>query len=114
MNIDDLPHRLQAALTRHLGPPGTIHNLQQLTGGANRTTISFDADVGTERRELIIQLGAAVIDPLAGVTPEVSTVDQARLMIAAQRAGVPAPRIVRVSNRMTVWGKAMSPSAWQG
>jgi aminoglycoside phosphotransferase (APT) family kinase protein len=96
MNIDDLAHRLQAALTRHLGPPGTIHNLQQLTGGANRTTISFDADVGTELHEFIIQLGAAVIDPLAGVTPEVSTVDQARLMIAAQRAGVPAPRIVAI------------------
>jgi aminoglycoside phosphotransferase (APT) family kinase protein len=95
-NTDDLERRLQAPITRHLGPPGTIHNLQLLTGGANRTTISCDADVGAERRELIIQLGTAVIDPLAGVTPEVSTVDQARLMIAAQRAGVPAPRIVAI------------------
>ncbi|HJU10748.1 MAG TPA: phosphotransferase family protein [Candidatus Binataceae bacterium] len=93
---DDLSDRLQAALRRHIGEPGTIHNLQRLTGGANRTTMSFDADVQGRRIELIIQLGAEVSDPVAGVTPEVTTADQARLMMAAQRRGAPAPKIMAI------------------
>jgi aminoglycoside phosphotransferase (APT) family kinase protein len=93
---DNFQNRLQAAVLRHIGAPGTIHNLQRLTGGANRTTISFDADVKGQQLALVIQLGAEVTDPVAGVTPEVTTADQARLMIAAQRAGTPAPKVLTI------------------
>jgi aminoglycoside phosphotransferase (APT) family kinase protein len=96
MTSDELVNRLQAVLVRHIGEPGTIHNLQRLTGGANRTTISFDADVRGQFLELVVQLGTDVRDPVAGVTPEVNTADQARLMIAAQRAGAPAPTVLAI------------------
>jgi aminoglycoside phosphotransferase (APT) family kinase protein len=96
MTSDELVNRLQAVLVRHIGEPGTIHNLQRLTGGANRTTISFDADVRGQLLELVVQLGTEVRDPVAGVTPEVNTADQARLMIAAQRAGAPAPKVLAI------------------
>src|SRR6516165_10288066 len=96
MTNDEFLNRLQAAVVRHIGEPGTILNLQRLTGGANRTTISFDTDIGGQRLELFIQLGAEVTDPVAGVTPEVGTADQARLMIAAQRCGAPAPKVLAI------------------
>jgi aminoglycoside phosphotransferase (APT) family kinase protein len=96
MTSDELLNRLQVVLVRHIGGPGTTHNLQRLTGGANRTTISFDADVRGQLLELVVQLSAEVRDPVAGVTPEVNTADQARLMIAAQRAGAPAPKVLAI------------------
>jgi aminoglycoside phosphotransferase (APT) family kinase protein len=96
MASDELVNRLQAVLVRHLGEPGTVHNFQRLTGGANRTTLSFDAEVRGQFLALIVQLGAEVSDPVAGVTPEVNTADQARLMIAAQRAGAPAPKVLAI------------------
>ena len=96
MDSNDLSERLQAAVVRHIGEPGTILNLQRLTGGANRTTISFDTDIAGHLLELVVQLGAEVTDPVAGVTPEVGTADQARLMIAAQRARAPAPKVLAI------------------
>lgn len=97
MNSDsDFAARLQSALVRHLGGPGTLHNLQRLTGGANRTTVSFDADVDGGRRELIIQIGTLTDDPCAGIVPEITTEQQAHLMIAARRAGVPAPHVLMI------------------
>ena len=96
MDHDDLSNRLQAAVIRHIGAPGTIHNLQRLTGGANRTTISFDAEVRGRPLELVIQLAASVTDPVAGATPEVGASDQARLMIAAERAGALAPKVLAI------------------
>ena len=96
MSDVDLRSRLQAAVVHHIGEPGTVSNLQRLTGGANRTTLSFDAEAAGQRRELIIQFGTEVTDPVAGITPEVNTADQARLMIAAQRAGASAPRVLAI------------------
>ncbi|MBV8773378.1 MAG: phosphotransferase family protein [Deltaproteobacteria bacterium] len=96
MTTNEFFNRLQAAVARHIGEPGTIHNLERMTGGANRTTMSFDADVEGERLELVMQLSAQVTDPVAGVTPEVGTANQARLMIAAQRAGAPAPKVLAI------------------
>lgn len=95
-NDGDLSARLQAAAARHLGAPAALHNLQRLTGGANRTTISFDAEIGGARRELIVQLGTLTEDPCAGIVPEVTTGQQAHLMIAARRAGVPAPNVLAI------------------
>ncbi len=92
----DFSLRLEAALTRHLGRPAAVRDLQRLTGGANRTTVSFDADVEGERRRLIVQLGTLMTDPCAGIVPEVTTEQQAHVMIAARRVGVPAPQVVAI------------------
>ena len=59
MSSEDFAAQLQAAVARHIGAPGTIHDLQRLTGGANKTTWSFDADVAGERAQFILQLASA-------------------------------------------------------
>jgi aminoglycoside phosphotransferase (APT) family kinase protein len=101
MNQDEIfARRLQAAIARHLGAPGALHNLQRLTGGATKTTWSFDADVGEKRLELIVQLSNAgatpVPDPLAGVTPHLNSEEDAQIAMAAERGGVPAPHVYAV------------------
>ena len=97
MSSEDFIAQLQAAVARHIGQPGTIHDLQRLTGGANKTTWSFDADVAGERAQFILQLASArandADNPLAGVSPHLIADEDARLMIAAVKAGVPAPRV---------------------
>jgi aminoglycoside phosphotransferase (APT) family kinase protein len=97
MTSNDFADRLRIAVARHIGSPGTIHELQRLTGGANKTTWSFDAEVDGARRPFILQLASTrAIDesnPIAGVSPHLTAEEDARLMIAAVRANVPAPRV---------------------
>lgn len=89
----ELRGALEAIISRKIGLPGTIHDLRPLTGGANRATLAFDAEVGDARLPLIVQLGVETPDPVAGITPELRPAQQAHLMIAAAENGVPAPRI---------------------
>jgi aminoglycoside phosphotransferase (APT) family kinase protein len=96
MSDDAIVTRLETALARHTGKPAKVHDLQRLTGGANRTTISFDADAGGHRRKLIIQLGSETFDAVAGIMPQITPAEQARLMIAAARVGAPAPPVVAI------------------
>jgi aminoglycoside phosphotransferase (APT) family kinase protein len=93
MTTDDFTSRIQSLVERRIGSPGTLHELRRLTGGANRATWSFDADVGAKRESFILQQSTESEDPVAGVTPEVDSDQQARLMIAAVEAGAPAPRV---------------------
>ena len=97
MSNGDFTSRLNAAVARHIGKPGVVHDLKRLTGGANKTTWSFDAEVGNGRGEFILQLSSAatteVPNPLADITPHITADEDARLMIAAVNAGVPAPRV---------------------
>ncbi len=97
MSSDDFAARLKGAVARHIGAPGAIHNLQRLTGGANKNTYSFEADIGADRLHLILQIpGKPKEDepnPLEGVMPRVTAEQDARLMIAAHDAGVPAPKV---------------------
>jgi aminoglycoside phosphotransferase (APT) family kinase protein len=98
MSTDDLKSRLEAALARHTGQTAQVHEIQRLTGGANRTTMSFEASVPSldaPRKRLIVQLGAQVLDPIAAI-PQATPAGQARMMIAAERAGAPAPRVVAI------------------
>jgi aminoglycoside phosphotransferase (APT) family kinase protein len=99
MNDEAFLSRLETALARHTGRPAKVHDLQRLTGGANRTTMSFDAsETGANgpRRQFIVQLGTHTFDPVAGIVPQIAPADQARVMIAAARAGAPAPRVVAI------------------
>ena len=97
MTSEEFTSKLQAAIARHVGSPGTIHDLNRLTGGANKTTWSFDAEVDGARRPFILQLaslgGHQQQDPMAGFAPHLSADEDARLMIAAVKAAVPAPRV---------------------
>jgi len=97
MSNEDLARRLETAVKRHIGAPGTIHNLAQLTGGANRTTWSFAADIDGKRERLIMQLSAAqpeeVPPELAEISVYPTAAESARVMMAAEKRGVPAPHI---------------------
>jgi aminoglycoside phosphotransferase (APT) family kinase protein len=93
MSNDDFTDRLRAVVERTIGAPAMLHDVRRLTGGANRSTWSFDAQLGAGRLPLILQLGVETADPVAGITPEVDSDQQARLMIAAVEAGAPAPRV---------------------
>jgi aminoglycoside phosphotransferase (APT) family kinase protein len=97
MSSEDFAARLSKAVKRHIGAPGTIHNLNQLTGGANKNTYSFEADIGKDRLHLVLQIPGKPKDdepnPLEGVMPRVTADEDARLMIAAHDAGVPAPKV---------------------
>ena len=93
MNDAELAARLQDVVADRIGRPGTVHDLAPLTGGANRSTLAFDADIAGQRVPLIVQLGVERPDPVAGITPELRSSEQARLMIAAAEVGVPAPPV---------------------
>jgi aminoglycoside phosphotransferase (APT) family kinase protein len=93
MSNDEIASRLQAVITRHLGPPGTIDDLRALTGGANRSTWSFDADAGGARHRLIMQHGGVTEDLATGMVPQLEPEQDAQLMIAASEIGVPAPKV---------------------
>jgi aminoglycoside phosphotransferase (APT) family kinase protein len=92
---DAFQQRLEAAVRRHLGPPGEVRALVRLTGGATKATWSFDAVVGTDTLPLILQqsfperLDAAP----ERVTPTVHGARDAALLKAVRAAGVPAPRV---------------------
>jgi aminoglycoside phosphotransferase (APT) family kinase protein len=93
MNDGELAMRLQAVVAERIGKPGTLHDLQPLTGGANRQTVAFEADIDGRRAPLIVQLGVETPDPVSGIAPEVRPSEQAYLMIAAAEIGVPAPPV---------------------
>lgn len=92
---DELEARLGAALARRLGPVREIRELHRLTGGAAKTTWSFDAEIDGAWQPLILQ----IVNPLASPdettisTPKLSGAEDAQVMTAARRQGVPAPNV---------------------
>jgi len=93
MSNDEIASRLQAVIARYLGPPGTIHDLRALTGGANRSTWSFDAEAAGARHRLIMQHGGVTEDLATGLVPQLEPEQDAQLMIVASEIGVPAPKV---------------------
>ena len=97
MTNEEFAKGLQAAVARHIGPPGTLYDLQRLTGGATKITWSFDADVKGTRERFILQQStagdAAVPAQFEGMATRLTSEEDAALMIAAVKAGVPAPRV---------------------
>ncbi len=88
---EELAAKLAAAVARHLGPPGRIHGLSRLTGGATKATFAFEAEVAGGRLPLILQVAAP--SAAAPTTATVRGASDVALMQAALRAGVPAPRV---------------------
>src|SRR6202171_1692807 len=95
MSSNEFAERLRIAIARHIGSPGTIHDLQRLTGGPKKTTWSFDGEVDGARRPFILQIASTrTIDessPIVAASPHLTAPEDARLMIAPVKANVPAP-----------------------
>ncbi len=88
---------LAGVLRPILGDDVVVENLQTLTGGASRTTYSFDAVTAAQRRRLILR-SAPVDNRFAGMELE------AAVQEAAADAGAPVPHIVAASNSVAALG----------
>jgi aminoglycoside phosphotransferase (APT) family kinase protein len=80
-----------------LGDDVVVEDLQTLTGGASRTTYSFDAVTAAERRRLILR-SAPVDNRFAGMELE------AAVQQAAAEAGAPVPHIIAASDSAAALG----------
>lgn len=92
--MHDIAPRLANALQRHAGLIGSVEALRRLTGGATKTTWSFDLITDSERRPMIMQQTPAHPASSGPKAPKLDATEDARLMIAARTHGVPAPRVV--------------------
>jgi aminoglycoside phosphotransferase (APT) family kinase protein len=92
---DAIQPRLEAAVRRHLGAPGQVRELARLTGGATKLTWSFDAVVGGDTLPLILQQTPPerLVGVGEGFAHRVHGAQDAALLDAARKAGVPAPRV---------------------
>ena len=123
MSSDGITPQLTAAVARHLGAPARIHNLQRLSGGANKATWSFEAEIGGTRVRLVMQILSGLVQesPTQAAQGEnwIAAQTEARLMMAAVKAGVPAPQVRAVLDEkdglgpgyITQWidGEALGP-----
>ena len=80
-----------------LGDDVVVEDLQTLTGGASRTTYSFDAVDGGRRRRLILRTAPAD-NRFAGMELE------AAVQQSAAEAGAPVPHIVAASDSVAALG----------
>ena len=94
---DGLAPRLVDVLTPLLGAGVAVENLRELTGGASRTTWSFDAITDTSRRPLILRTGAPD-EVHAGMELE------AGAQRAAAAAGAPVPHVLVADNSAAALG----------
>jgi aminoglycoside phosphotransferase (APT) family kinase protein len=92
-----LTPRLVDVLTPVLGAEVAVENLRELTGGASRTTWSFDAVTDSARRALILRTGAPD-EVHAGMELE------AGAQQAAARAGAPVPHVIVADNSVAALG----------
>ncbi|MCV7204183.1 acyl-CoA dehydrogenase [Mycolicibacterium peregrinum] len=94
---DLLTPRLVDVLTPVLGSDVAVENLRELTGGASRTTWSFDAVTDATRRALILRTGAPD-EVHAGMELE------AGAQRAAAQAGAPVPHVIVADNSVAALG----------
>lgn len=95
--MTDLPGALAKVLAPVLGPDVTVENLRELTGGASRTTWSFDAITSSVRRALILRTGPPD-EVHAGMELEAGT------QRAAAAAGAPVPHVLVADNSAAALG----------
>jgi aminoglycoside phosphotransferase (APT) family kinase protein len=98
----EVASKLREAVARLLGPPGDILELRRLTAGATKATWAFTAQIGDARQALILQVSTGrksstektkdTVHHPAKV-PVLSSNDDAAVMLAAGKAGVPAPSL---------------------
>ncbi|OBG85842.1 acyl-CoA dehydrogenase [Mycobacterium sp. E802] len=90
--------RLADVLTPALGDGVSVENLRELTGGASRTTWSFDAVTDSVRRPLILRTGAPD-EVHAGMELE------AGAQRAAAAAGAPVPHVLVADDSVAAVGE---------
>jgi len=98
MNAELTRDALAAVLAR-IGERGEVQALTRLTGGATKTTWSFDWVDDEGRHPLILQQTPPRmqdVDASARRPPKLTGEEDAALMIVARDAGVAAPRVVHV------------------
>lgn len=98
MSADATQTALTTLLTRN-GRRGEVRSLTRLTGGATKTTWSFDWVDAEGRHPLILQQTPPPAPAAAAAArrpPKLSAEEDAAVMIAARAAGVPAPRVLHV------------------
>ena len=81
-----------------LGDGVAVENLHTLTGGASRTTYSFDAISGAQRRRLILRAAPTAEGQFASMELE------AAVQAAAAQSGAPVPNILTASNSPAALG----------
>ncbi|WP_166903817.1 phosphotransferase family protein [Mycobacterium sp. DL440] len=92
-----LTPQLVDVLTPVLGADVAVENVRALTGGASRTTWSFDAVTDSTRRALILRTGAPD-EVHAGMELE------AAAQRAAARAGAPVPHVLVADDSVAALG----------
>lgn len=93
----DLTDRLVDVLTPVFGAGVSVDNLRELTGGASRTTWSFDAVTTSQRRALILRTGPPD-EVHAGMELE------AGAQRSAAAAGAPVPHVLVADNSAAALG----------
>jgi aminoglycoside phosphotransferase (APT) family kinase protein len=94
---DALAAALTEVLRPVLGADVAVRNVHLLTGGASRTTYSFDAVTGTRQRPLILRTAPAA-ERYAGMELE------AAAQAAAAAAGAPVPHVLVASDSSAALG----------
>ena len=89
---------LAGVLRPILGQDVIVENLQTLTGGASRTTYSFDAISGAKRRRMILRAAPTAEGQFASMELE------AAVQAAADQSGAPVPNILTASNSPAALG----------
>jgi aminoglycoside phosphotransferase (APT) family kinase protein len=97
---DQLADDLTRVLAPILGAATVVRDVHLLTGGASRTTFSFEAITGEHRRRLILR--TAPPSELAGHYAGMEL--EAAAQAAAAQAGAPVPRIVVASDSAAALG----------
>lgn len=92
MGDASFPDRLQAAVTRHVGPDARVENPCRLTGGAASTTWRFDVLEGSERQTLILRLSQGSSQISTGIDKKT----EAEVLEVVVGNGVPAPTVAFV------------------
>lgn len=92
-----MKEQLEAVLRPLLGQDVTVENLRTLTGGASRTTSSFDAVTSGGRHALILRTG-----PRDDVHASMEL--EAAVQQRAAAAGAPVPRILTADNDTAALG----------
>ena len=93
--ISDFAAKLREAVAQWIGPPGDILDLRRLTAGATKATWAFTAQIGDMRQALILQISTPVSqnNSTSARFPKLSGNDDAAMLLAAAKAGVPAPPV---------------------
>lgn len=105
MSVEELSATLVTVLRPILGGDVEVQNLQALTGGASRSTWSFDAAAGSDRQALILRIGPPhTPDREYGHDHHASMELEAAAQLCAAAVGTPVPRVLTADDSPSALG----------